>query len=93
VGRKTANVVLGTAFGLATGIVVDTHVARVTRRLGLTSAQDPDRIEQDLMALFPREEWVNLSHRLILHGRYVCTARKPRCGSCPLAEVCPKVGV
>ncbi|GBC80828.1 Endonuclease III [bacterium HR09] len=93
VGRKTANVVLGTAYGLATGIVVDTHVSRVAQRLGLTTAQDPESIEQDLMALFPRQEWVALSHRLILHGRYVCKARKPACTSCVLAEVCPRVGV
>ncbi|MFN3412518.1 MAG: endonuclease III [Thermoanaerobaculum sp.] len=93
VGRKTANVVLGTAYGLATGIVVDTHVARVSQRLGLTTAQDPEKIEQDLMALFPKDQWVALSHRLILHGRYVCKARKPACSSCRLAEVCPRVGV
>ncbi len=93
VGRKTANVVLGTAYGLATGIVVDTHVARVSQRLGLTTAQDPEKIEQDLMALFPKNQWVALSHRLILHGRYVCKARKPACSSCRLAEICPRVGV
>lgn len=93
VGRKTANVVLGTAYGLATGIVVDTHVARVSQRLGLTTAQDPEKIEQDLMALFPKDQWVALSHRLILHGRYVCKARKPACSSCRLAEICPRVGV
>lgn len=93
VGRKTANVVLGTAFGLATGIVVDTHVARVSRRLGLARSTDPDRIEEELMALFPRESWVGLSHRLILHGRYVCQARKPKCQGCVLADVCPRLGL
>lgn len=93
VGRKTANVVLGTAFGLATGIVVDTHVARVSRRLGLAQSSDPDRIEEELMALFPRESWVGLSHRLILHGRYVCQARKPKCQECVLAGICPRLGV
>ncbi|MGC8916724.1 MAG: endonuclease III [Thermoanaerobaculum sp.] len=93
VGRKTANVVLGTAYGLATGIVVDTHVTRVSQRLGLTTQSEPEKIERELMALFPREEWVALSHRLILHGRYVCKARKPACGSCLLAEICPRVGV
>jgi endonuclease-3 len=93
VGRKTANVVLGTAFGLATGIVVDTHVARVSRRLGLVSSQDPEKIEQELMALFPPTSWVALGHRLILHGRYVCQARKPKCTACPLSELCPRLGV
>lgn len=93
VGRKTANVVLGTAFGLATGIVVDTHVARVSRRLGLAQSSDPDRIEEELMALFPRERWVELSHRLILHGRYVCQARKPKCEKCVLSSLCPRVGM
>ncbi len=93
VGRKTANVVLGTAFGLATGIVVDTHVARVSRRLGLTRSTDPDRIEEELMDLFPRDTWVGLSHRLILHGRYVCQARKPKCQECVLSSLCPRLGV
>ncbi|MGQ9495211.1 MAG: endonuclease III [Thermoanaerobaculaceae bacterium] len=93
VGRKTANVVLGTAFALATGIVVDRHVARVTQRLGLVANGDPERIEKELMALFPRESWIALSHRLILHGRYVCQARKPRCSQCVLASVCSRIGV
>ncbi|MDD5564975.1 MAG: endonuclease III [Thermoanaerobaculaceae bacterium] len=93
VGRKTANVVLGTAFGLATGVVVDTHVGRLARRLGLTSEDDPEKIERDLMALFPPDAWVALGHRLILHGRRVCRARKPACDSCPLAALCPRVGV
>jgi len=91
VARKTANVVLGTAFGLAEGIAVDTHVRRLSGRLGLTRHDDPDKIERDLMALAPREQWINLSHRLILHGRQVCHARKPSCSACALAELCPSV--
>jgi endonuclease-3 len=93
VGRKTANVVLGTAFGLATGVVVDTHVARLAKRLGLTRQTDPVKIERDLMRAFPSSGWIALSHRLILHGRRVCSARKPACDRCPLAAVCPRVGV
>ncbi len=93
IGRKTANVVLGTAFGQASGIVVDTHVARVSRRLALTVEKDPERIERDLMDLLPRTSWVPFAHRLILHGRRVCTARKPDCARCPLDPLCPKTGV
>jgi endonuclease-3 len=93
IGRKTANVVLGTAFDMATGIVVDTHVARVSRRLGLTKQGDPEKIERDLMGLFPQHSWVRLSHRLIIHGRYTCTARRPGCPECPLEPLCPKIGV
>src|SRR6185312_11234312 len=93
VGRKTANVVLGTAFGLAEGIVVDTHVKRLARRIGLTSGTTPEQIERDLMKVIPRPEWVDLSHRLIQHGRKVCLARRPRCDLCTLAAFCPKVGV
>ena len=93
VGRKTANVVLGTAFSLATGVVVDTHVARLAQRLGLTRYDDPGKIERDLMKLLPSSSWVALGHRLILHGRRVCAARKPACERCTLAEVCPRVGV
>jgi endonuclease-3 len=93
VGRKTANVVLGTAYGLATGVVVDTHVKRLARRLGLTDSTDPKVIERDLMAVVPRKEWVDLAHRLILHGRRVCRARSPRCDACALEAICPKVGV
>lgn len=89
VGRKTANVVLGTAFGRNEGIVVDTHVARLSRRLGLTRAAQPERIERDLMELLPQEVWTVWSHELILHGRKVCQARKPHCGRCVLAELCP----
>lgn len=93
VGRKTANVVLGTAFGLATGVVVDTHVARLSKRLGMTSHVDPVKIEQDLMRALPPAEWIALSHRLIQHGRRVCVARKPRCEICELADICPRIGV
>ena len=93
VGRKTANVVLGTAFGIATGIVVDTHVKRLAVRLGLTTHKQPVQIERDLMAEVPRREWVNLSHRLIHHGRQICVARKPRCGRCGLEKICPRIGV
>jgi endonuclease-3 len=89
VARKTANLVLGSAYGLATGIAVDTHVTRVAQRLGLTAEKDADRIAGDLEALFPRSEWIATTHRLVLHGRYVCTARAPRCSACPLNEVCP----
>jgi endonuclease-3 len=93
VGRKTANVVLGTAFGLATGVVVDTHVKRLARRLGLTASTDPKVIERELMAIVPRKQWIDLSHRLIVHGRKVCFARRPRCADCALAPICPKTGV
>lgn len=93
VGRKTANVLLGTAFGIASGVVVDTHVKRLAYRLGLTAHKQPEQIERDLMAVVPRAGWVDLSHRLIHHGRQVCLARKPRCGDCTLAPICPKQGV
>ncbi len=93
VGRKTANVVLGTAFGITSGIVVDTHVKRITRLLGFTSAATPEQIERDLMLLVPRQHWVDFSHRLIHHGRRICIARRPRCGECPLLKVCPRVGL
>jgi endonuclease-3 len=93
VGRKTANVVLGTAFGIASGIVVDTHVKRLARRLGLTARTAPEQIERDLIQTVPRKEWVDLSHRLIQHGRRVCLARRPRCDVCSLASICPKIGV
>lgn len=93
IGRKTANVVLGTAFGLPTGVVVDTHVARISRRLGLTAHSDPKKIEADLMALLPRKEWIDFSHRMIHHGRQVCRARRPLCETCVLEKVCPRIGV
>lgn len=89
VGRKTANVVLGNAFKAPVGVVVDTHVARVSGRLGLTSNDDPVKIEQDLMKLIPPKEWTAFSHRLIQHGREICVARKPRCRECRLNELCP----
>jgi endonuclease-3 len=92
VGRKTANVILGDAFGVP-GITVDTHVGRLSRRLGLTSATDPEKVEQDLMRLVPKKEWTAFSHRLIFHGRQVCQARKPNCAGCSLATLCPKLGV
>ena len=93
VGRKTANVILGNAFGRNDGIVVDTHVGRLSKRLGLTRHADPVKIERDLMALVPKQEWIGLSHRLIQHGRKVCLARKPRCEQCQLEKICPRVGV
>jgi endonuclease-3 len=89
VGRKTANVVLGNAFGIASGIVVDTHVTRLAQRLGLTKEQSAEKIEEDLFKLVPEKEWINFSHRLIAHGRKVCNARKPLCGECRLEPLCP----
>lgn len=91
-GRKSANCVLGDAFGVP-GITVDTHVGRLARRLGLTTRTDPVKVELDLMDLWPQESWTDASHRLILHGRRVCAARKPNCEVCTLAKHCPKVGV
>ncbi len=88
VARKTANVVLGTAYGIASGIVVDTHVQRVARRLDLTKNADPKKIEQDLMQVIPKEKWILFSHQLIWHGRRACQARKPRCGECNLERLC-----
>lgn len=93
VGRKTANVLLGTAFGIASGVVVDTHVKRITQLLGLTSAKTPEQIERDLMELLPATEWVNFSHRLIHHGRRICVARRPKCDGCPLLHDCLRVGL
>ena len=93
VGRKTANVVLGNAYGINEGVTVDTHVTRLSRLLGLTRHDDPVKIEQDLMQLFPQEEWALLSHLLIFHGRQVCIARRPRCPACVLADLCPSAGV
>jgi len=91
VGRKTANVVLGNAFGVP-GLTVDTHFARLTRRFGWTTSTDPDRIEAEVGDLVPRREWTLLSHRLIWHGRRVCHARRPACGACPVARLCPSFG-
>jgi endonuclease-3 len=93
VGRKTANVVLGNAYGINEGITVDTHVTRLSRLLSLTRHDDPTRIEQDLMPLFPREHWALLSHLLIFHGRQVCIARRPRCPDCVVADLCPSAAV
>jgi len=93
VGRKTANVVLGTAYGIPSGVVVDTHVARISQRLGLTTEKDPEKIEQDLMRLVPQDQWIPFSHRMIKHGRKYCTAKKPRCSECPMNSFCPKIGV
>ena len=93
VGRKTANVVLGTAFGLPTGVVVDTHVKRITRLLGLTKQKTPEKIESDLQMLLPKSEWINFSHRLIHHGRRICVARRPKCSECPLLKLCSRVSL
>jgi endonuclease-3 len=87
--RKTSNVVLGTAYGIASGVVVDTHVSRISQRLGLTRHEDPVRIEGDLMKLLPKERWIRFSHQVIHHGRQICTARKPECPTCPLIDLCP----
>src|SRR5688572_26662522 len=89
VGRKTANVVLGNAFDINEGVVVDTHVTRVSGRLGLTAETDPVKIERDLMPLFPREDWTMVSHLFIEHGRAICIARTPKCAECPLNDICP----
>jgi len=88
VARKTANCVMGTAFGVPTGVVVDTHVSRISQRLGLTKNTDPNKIEQDLMKLIPKNEWIGFSHRLIWHGRRICNARKPKCEICPFNNLC-----
>jgi endonuclease III len=93
VGRKTANVVLGTAFRIATGVVVDTHVTRLSQRLGLTEHEDAVKIERDLIEQLPQNEWIDFSHRMIWHGRRICKARRPLCGSCVLEKICPKIGV
>ncbi len=92
VGRKTANIVLGNAFGVP-AIGVDTHVKRLSLRMGFSREKDPDRIEQDLVKLVPRKKWVRFSHLLQFHGRRVCKARKPLCASCPVEEICPKLGI
>ena len=92
VGRKTANVVLSNGFGRYEGFTVDTHVFRLSRRFGLATGNTPEKVEQELMQLFPQTDWAYLSHALILHGRKVCNARKPRCGECPLEKSCPKIG-
>jgi len=89
VGRKTANIVLSNAYGIVEGIAVDTHVARVSKRLGLAKSDDPEKIERDLMRIIPRELWFSFTYRIIEHGRKICTARKPLCPECPLNTICP----
>jgi endonuclease III len=93
VGRKTANVVLGNAFGLAEGIAVDTHVQRLSRRLGLTQEDDPETIERDLIAVIPHEDWTRFAHLLQEHGRKICKARRPECAICPVADLCPSAEI
>ncbi len=93
VGRKTANVVLGTAFGIARAWWSIRTSTRLSQRLGLTKQTDAVKIERDLMELLPRAQWIDFSHRLIHHGRQICVARRPKCDECPLAEICPKIGV
>lgn len=90
VARKTANVVLGSAFGIASGIVIDTHGIRLSNKLGLTTQKDPVKIEQDLMTLVPKDKWIDFGHLLTLHGRYMCTARPHTCENCPLGDLCPE---
>jgi endonuclease-3 len=92
VGRKTANVVLGNAFGVP-GITVDTHFGRLARRFGWSASEDPEKVEQDVARLFPKSDWTMLSHRVVFHGRRMCHARKPACGVCPIAHLCPSVGI
>ncbi|MFT7617810.1 MAG: endonuclease-3, partial [Planctomycetota bacterium] len=89
VARKTANVVLGECYGIADGVVVDTHVKRLTNLLGMTKAQDPKHIEKDLMVLLPKKRWIKFAHQLILHGRRTCIARRPQCDQCYLLKHCP----
>ena len=93
VGRKTANVVLGTAFGIPSGVVVDTHVGRLSRRLGLTKEKDAVKVERELMEVLPDCEWINFSHRMIHHGRRICQARRPACDECSMRKFCPQIGV
>jgi endonuclease-3 len=92
VARKTANVVLGNAFGLNEGVVVDTHVGRLSRRMGFTTEKAPEKVERDLVDLFPRKDWTLLAHLMIWHGRKQCSARKPLCEACPVGKDCPRVG-
>jgi endonuclease-3 len=93
VARKTANVVLGNAYGIASGVVVDTHVSRLSGRLGLSGEAAPEKIERDLVGLLPESEWIDFSHLLIAHGRKVCKARTPLCSACVLAKLCPSAGI
>ena len=93
VARKTANVVLTNAFRVPSGIIVDTHAARVSRRLGLTEQEKPERIEEDLLGMVPKDDWIFFGNALVLHGRYVCKSQSPKCAECVLQNLCPKVGV
>lgn len=93
VARKTANVVMGNAFGIASGVVVDTHVSRLSQRLGLTKNKTPEKIERDLELLVPKKNWVMFPHWLIWHGRQICIARNPKCAECSLTDICPKIGL
>lgn len=93
VGRKTASVVLGTFYGIPSGVVVDTHVRRLSNLMGLTSSRNPDIIERDLMAILPKKEWIQFSHRMIHHGRAVCIARRPQCAECTLLKACARTGL
>lgn len=93
VARKSANVVLGTWYGIAEGVVVDTHVMRLSGRMGLSEQATAEKIEQDLMALFPRKDWIALGHTLTIHGRGPCEAKRPRCGECPIVALCPRNGL
>lgn len=93
VARKTANVVMGNAFGIASGVVVDTHVSRLSQRLGLTKEKTPEKIERSLAELVPKKDWVMFPHWMIYHGRQICDARKPKCGECTLADICRKIGI
>jgi endonuclease-3 len=93
VARKTANVVLGNAFGIASGVVVDTHVSRLSQRLGITQNKTPEKIENDLQELVPKKDWIMFPHWIIFHGRQICIARKPKCNECVLNDICPKIGV
>jgi endonuclease-3 len=92
IGRKTANVILGNAYGIP-GIPVDTHVGRLSRRMGLTEHDDPVKVEHDLMELMPKEDWTDFGHRMIFHGRQICHSRKPKCEECVVKKICPKIGV
>ena len=92
IARKTANVVLWGGYGINEGFAVDTHVGRISRRLGLSEAKDPKKVEQDLIKIFPQEEWGNLNHRMVIFGREICNARKPLCHCCELSEICPSSG-
>jgi len=93
VARKTGNVVLGTGYGKAAGIVVDTHVKRLSMRIGLSKNENPEKIEKDLLEVIPQKDWIRFSHRLIKHGRQICTARKPKCSKCGMASYCERNGV